>query len=66
MSAVLERVDQLIREGQAALDLDGRVENFISLMHMRCPKHDTLPLVQRANGEIVFFCSCTRRPANYE
>jgi hypothetical protein len=61
MSTALERVDQLIREGQAVL-VDARVEDFICLMHMRCLKHDTLPLVQRANGEIVFFCGCTRRP----
>jgi hypothetical protein len=61
MSTALERVDRLIREG-----LDARVEDFVCLMHMHCLKHDTLPLVQRANGEIVFFCGCQRRPANYE
>jgi len=58
MSTALECADRLIREGQ----VDGRVENFICLMHMRCPKHDTLPLVQRKDGEIVFFCGCQRRP----
>lgn len=65
MSAALERVDRLIREGQAAL-LDTRVEDFICLMHMRCLKHDTLPLVQRKEGQIVFFCGCERRPPALE
>jgi hypothetical protein len=65
MSTALERADQLIREGQAAL-LDARLEDFISLMHMRCLKHDTLPLVRRKDGQIVFFCGCQRRPTRLE
>lgn len=65
MSTALERVDQLIKEAQATL-VDVRLEDFISLMHMRCPKHDTLPLVQRKDGQIVFFCGCQRRPTRFE
>ena len=61
MSTALERADRLIKEAQAVLDLDGRVENFITLMHMRCPKHDTLPLVQRKDNQVIFFCGCQRR-----
>jgi hypothetical protein len=36
------------------------VEQLLALSHLRCPIHGMLPMVQRANGEIRFWCGCVR------
>lgn len=42
------------------------VEQLLALSHLRCPIHGMLPMIQRANGEIKFWCGCVRHESRDE
>ena len=40
------------------------VESLLSLAKLRCPSHGDMVMVQRRDGQILFWCGCTRDGAD--
>jgi hypothetical protein len=36
------------------------VLELLALAALRCPDHDELPLIQRRDGHLTFWCGCAR------